>query len=153
MAEGLLRNLLPEKFQEAVVVSSAGTDALHGNWATDYAIKVMQEYDIDISSHRARLLNRQMIASADLILAMEQYHLKVIRSLKSFTGSKSFLLSTFDRSRRSFDSSRTSFDNSNAPYDVPDPIGGDLSLYRESAELIHGCLAGVYAYLEEKHEI
>jgi protein-tyrosine phosphatase len=153
MAEGLLRNLLPEKFQGTVAVSSAGTDALHGNWATDHAIKIMQEYDIDISAHRARLLNRQMIAGADLILAMEQYHLKVIRSLKSFTSSKSSLLSTFDRSRTSFDRSRTSFDRSNAHYDVPDPIGGDLNLYRDSAQLIHGCLAGVYAYLEEKHEI
>ncbi len=166
MAEGLIRNLLPEKLKEAVVVSSAGTDALHGNRATDYAIKVMQEYDIDISSHRARLLSRQLVAEGNLILAMEQYNLKVIRSLKRFTGSKSFLISTFDRSQTLFDRTRTSFDtsrtpydtsptddSSRTPYDVPDPIGGDLNLYRESARLIHECLAGVYRYVEEQNEI
>jgi len=145
MAEGLLRHELPDKFQETVAIASAGTDALHGNWATDFAIRIMQEYGIDISSHRARALSRQMISAADLILVMEQYHLNVIRTLKRKASSKSFLISMFDKSRTSFDSSR-------APYDVPDPIGGDLNLYRESARLIHACLAGVYAYLEEHNE-
>jgi len=138
MAEGLLRHKLPDNFQEKTVIASAGTDALHGNRATDFAIKVMQEYDVDISSHRARLLSRPMISEANLILVMEQYHLKVIRNLKRKASSKSFLLSAFDSSR--------------APYDVPDPIGGELKLYRESAQLIHDCLAGVYTYLEEYNE-
>jgi len=138
MAEGLLRHFLPDNFQEKAVIASAGTDALHGNWATDFAIKVMQEYDVVISSHRARLLSQQMISKANLILVMEQYHLKVIRTLKRKASSKSFLISAFDSSR--------------APYDVPDPIGADLKLYRQSAQLIHDCLAGVYTYLKEQND-
>ncbi len=145
MGEGLLKHYLPEHFQEKVVITSAGTDALHGNWATDFAIRVMSEYGIDISAHRARLLSRQMISEANLILVMEQYHLKVIRALERFAGSKSYLITTFYRSR-------TSFDESRAPSDVPDPIGADLAVYRESAQLIHDCLAGVYTYLEEHNE-
>ena len=76
MAVGMLRHFLPEKFKEILTVSSAGTDALHGNQATALAIQAMKQYGIDISHHRARRLNRSMVAEADLILAMEQYHLK-----------------------------------------------------------------------------
>jgi len=146
MAEGLLRHKLPENFQAQVAIASAGTDALHGNWATDDAIRVMQEYGVDITSHRARLLSRQMISEANLILVMEQYHLKIIRSHRRKARSKSFLISTFA-------GSATSFDGSGAPTEIPDPIGGDLNLYREAAQLIHDCVAGVYAYIEEQNEI
>jgi len=138
MAEGLLKHKLFETFKDRVTVSSAGTDALHGNWATDLAITAMQGYGIDISSHRARRLNRQMVSEAGLILAMEQYHLKIIRSLRRFVNAKSFLLTEFDKFR--------------TPYDVPDPIGGDLDLYIESAQLINECLEGVNTYLKEKNE-
>ena len=151
MAEGLLRHKLPENLKERVLIASAGTDALHGNLATDFAIMVMQEYGVDLFSHRARLLSRQMVVDADLILAMEQYHLKIIKSLKRKAISKSFLMRAFDGSRTSSDRFQTK--NSRASYDVPDPIGGDLNLYRESAQLIHDCLAGVYTYLEEQNEI
>ncbi|MFC1876360.1 low molecular weight protein-tyrosine-phosphatase [Thermodesulfobacteriota bacterium] len=135
MTVGMLRYLLPEKFKEIITVSSAGTDALHGNRATDFAIQAMKHYGIDISGHRARRLNRSMVAEADLILAMEQYHLKIIRGMQFFGAGKTHLLSRFDDSRK--------------PYDIQDPIGGGLDLYTESAKLIHNCLDGIYSYTEE----
>ena len=109
---------------------------MHGNRATDLAVQAVQDYGVDISAHRARRLNRSMITEADLILAMEQYHLMVIRSMLMFGAGKSHLLSDFDSSQ--------------ASYDVPDPIGGDLDLYIESAKLIHDCLGGVYMHIEGK---
>ena len=136
MAEGMLRHLFAEKFKEIVTVSSAGTDALHGNQATFFAIQTMKKYGIDISHHRARRLNRSMVANADLILAMEQTHLKIIRATQLFGNSKAHLMSRFDSSRK--------------PSDIPDPIGGGLDLYMESAKRIHNCLDGIYAYIEEQ---
>lgn len=136
MAEGMLRHLIPEDFKKIVTVSSAGTDALHGNRATDFAILTMKHYGIDILDHRARRLNKPMLAEADLILTMEQYHLKIIRSMQWFDGGKAHLISHFDTSRE--------------PYDVPDPMGSDLDFYIESARLIHNCLGGIYSYLEER---
>ena len=136
MAEGMLRYFMPENFKEIVTVSSAGTDALHGNQATDFAIQTMKHYGIDIFDHRARRLNRPMVVEADLILVMEQYHLKFIRAMQWFGAGKAHLISHFDDTRE--------------PYDVPDPMGGGLDLYIESAGLIHNCLVGIYAYLEER---
>ncbi len=77
-----------------------------------------------------------MVAEADLILAMEQYHLRIIRVMQFFGAGKTHLLSRFDTSRK--------------PYDLPDPLGGGPELYRESAKRIHNCLEGFYAYLEER---
>jgi protein-tyrosine-phosphatase len=135
MAVGMLRHFLPEKFKGFITVSSAGTDALHGNQATALAIQAMRHYGIDISDHRARRLNRSMVAEADLILGMEQYHLKIIRRMQLFGVGKTHLLSRFDDFRK--------------PYDIQDPLGGSLDLYTESAKLIHNCLDGIYLYIEE----
>ena len=135
MTVGMLRHLLPKKFKENITVSSAGTDALHGNQATDFAIQAMQYYGIDISDHRARSLSRSMVVEADLILAMEKYHLKIIRGMQIFGAGKAHLLSRFDNTRK--------------PYDMQDPIDGGLDLYAETAKRIHHCLDGIHSYLEE----
>ena len=138
MTVGMLRHLLPEKIKEIITVASAGTDALHGNQATDFAIQAMQYYGIDISDHRARRLNRTMVVEADLILAMEQYHLKIIRGMQLFGAGKTHLLGRFGDFRK--------------PYDLQDPIGGGLDLYMETAKQIHNCLGGIQSYIEEHIE-
>jgi len=139
MAQGMLRHFMPESFKEIVTVSSAGTEALHGNQARVFAIQAMKHYGIDISDHRARRLNRPMVAGADLILAMEQYHLKIIRVMQLFGAGKAHLLSRFDNSRK--------------PYDLPDPMGGGPDIYKGSAKLIYNCLEGFYSYLEERIDV
>lgn len=135
MALGMLRHFMPQKYEKIITTSSAGTDALHGNLPTAFAIQAMTHYGIDISDHRARRLNISMVTGADLILAMEQYHLKIIRRMQLFGAGKAHLLSRFDNIRK--------------PYDMQDPLGGELDLYLESAQRIHDCLDGVFAYLGE----
>ncbi len=139
MAQGMLRHFMPGSFKEIVTVSSAGTEALHGNQPSVNAIQAMKHYGIDISAHRARGLNRSMVAGADLILAMEQYHLKIIRTMRFFGAGKAHLLSRFDNSRK--------------PYDLPDPMGGGPDIYSESVKLIYNCLEGFYSYLEERIDV
>ncbi len=135
MTVGMLRHFLAEKFKKIITVASAGTDALHGNQATVFAIQAMQYFGIDISDHRARRLSRSMVVEADLILAMEKYHLKIIRGMQIFGAGKAHLLSRFDNTRK--------------PYDMQDPIDGGLDLYAETAKRIHHCLDGIHSYLEE----
>jgi protein-tyrosine-phosphatase len=98
----------------------------------------MQYYGIDISDHRARRLGRTMVVEADLILAMEQYHLKIIRGMQLFGAGKTHLLGRFGDFRK--------------PYDLRDPIGGGLDLYTETAKQIHSCLDGIQSYIEERIE-
>ena len=76
MAEALLRDALRGK--EEIAVESAGLGALVDYPASDYAVELMQERGIDITSHRARQLAPEMVSAADLILVMELGHKKAI---------------------------------------------------------------------------
>ena len=76
MAEALLGDAL--RGQTDITVESAGLGALVGHPASDYAVELMHERGIDITSHRARQLDPEMVSAADLILVMELGHKKAI---------------------------------------------------------------------------
>ena len=116
------------------MISSAGTHALHGSMAQPHAIAVMQGFDIDISGHRARQLSGTLARSSDLILVMEQYHLRLVKATSIFSPAKARMLTAFEANGR--------------PYDVPDPMGGPITAYETSAAIIRNCVKGVYAYLD-----
>ena len=76
MAEALLRDAL--RGEEEITVESAGLGALVGHSASDFAVELMRERGVDITSHRARQLHPDMVRAADLILVMELGHKKAI---------------------------------------------------------------------------
>ncbi len=135
MAEGMLINSLPAGLVGRVAISSAGTHALHGNQAQPHAIAVMQAIGVDISGHRARQLSGTLVRSSDLVLAMETFHLKLIKMKSLFSPARARLLTEF-----SADGDR---------HDVPDPMGAPVASYEASAAIIDSCVKGVYAYLEK----
>ena len=139
MAEGLIKDMLSKAMQARISVSSAGTHAIHGNQASDFAVEVMQDYGVDIAGHRARVLSKPMLKQADLVLVMEKNHLNYIRFMSFFSMKKVCRISEFDKNAE--------------PYDLPDPIGGDIEQYRATALLLKTCLKGVYEYLEETLQI
>lgn len=67
MAEQLLKIELPQK-----AISSAGLGALVNAPADDHAQALMTELGHDISQHRGRQINAELISQADLILVMTQ---------------------------------------------------------------------------------
>ena len=135
MAEGLINHMLSDAMRVRISVSSAGTHAIHGNQASDFAVQVMQATGIDIAGHRARMLSKPMLKQADLVLVMEKNHLHYIRFMPFFSMKKVHRISEFDENSE--------------PYDFPDPIGGDIEQYRSTALLLKTCLKGVYEYLEK----
>ncbi len=64
--------------EEEITVESAGLGALVGHSASDFAVELMRERGVDITSHRARQLHPDMVRAADLILVMELGHKKAI---------------------------------------------------------------------------
>jgi protein-tyrosine phosphatase len=72
MAEALLRERLRSRSVDATV-SSAGI-SFEGRAATDDAIEAAEAYDLDISEHRSRLMNVELVLGADLIIGMERLH-------------------------------------------------------------------------------
>jgi protein-tyrosine-phosphatase len=72
MAEGLLRDRLQARGVDAIV-SSAGI-TFDGRAATNEAIRAAAAYDLDISAHRSRLMNAELVFDADLVIGMERLH-------------------------------------------------------------------------------
>ena len=119
IAEAIARKLIIERGLSDVELASAGTSAWDGAPASDGALLVGMERSLDLSQHRAQTLTRDLVADADLVLAMGPHHLERIEALGG--SGKSYLLTDF-----------ASHGASARP--VNDPIGGELELYRATAD-------------------
>jgi protein-tyrosine-phosphatase len=119
LADALARKVIVERALADVEVQSAGTSAWDGAPASDGALLVGMERGLDLSQHRAQTLTRELVRDADLILAMGPHHLERIEALGG--AGKSFLVTEF-----------ASRGASSRP--VNDPIGGELELYRATAD-------------------
>jgi protein-tyrosine-phosphatase len=120
MAEGILKTLLAERGVTNVAVGSAGIGAMDGMLATPFAIEAARHWNVDISAHRARLLNQSLIQEADLILAMSPEHVAAILRKVPEAASKTFLLKGFPSP---YNSSQEG---------IQDPIGGTLDDYNQT---------------------
>jgi protein-tyrosine-phosphatase len=119
MAEVIARKITIERGLHDVEIVSAGTSAHDGSPASDGALLVGMERNMDLSVHRAQTLSRDLVRDADLILAMGPHHLERIEALGG--SGRAYLLSEF-ASRGA--SSRA----------ISDPIGAELDVYRSTAD-------------------
>jgi protein-tyrosine-phosphatase len=118
LAEAIARRIAAERALD-VEVGSAGTSAWEGAPASDGSLLVGIERGLDLNGHRSRQLTRELVAATDLIIAMGPHHLERIEALGG--EGKSYLLTTY-----------ASHGESSRP--VSDPMGGDLSVYRATAD-------------------
>jgi protein-tyrosine-phosphatase len=119
LAEALARKVIVERALGDVDVISAGTSAWDGASASDGALLVGMERNLDLSQHRAQTLTRELVRDSDLVLAMGPHHLERIEALGG--SGRAYLLTDY-ASRGA--SSRA----------INDPIGGELDIYRTTAD-------------------
>lgn len=118
LAEAMTRRLAAQRGL-ALTVSSAGTSASDGATASDGSMLVGLERDVDLSSHRARVLTKALVNEASVILAMSPHH--VARVIALGGAEKAHLLRDYaagDAAGRS----------------VQDPFGAGLDAYRRMAD-------------------
>ena len=126
MAEGLLRARLAEAdLQSVIEVSSAGTWTGDGIPATDHAVTTLAECGIDIGGHRSREVTEELLAGADLVLAMTSGHVQAMASEFPAARDKILLFSTL----------------MGGTWDVADPVGGTPEDYRATARLLEDLIA------------
>lgn len=126
MAEAIARAMVAERGIEDFIVSSAGTSAWDGSPASDPAVLVAMEHGIDLTSHRSRVLTREIVEQADLVLVMGSHHLE--RAVALNNGGKAHLLTHY-----------ASRGASATP--VADPFGGDLDAYRVTFDELKATIA------------
>ena len=117
LAEEMLKRTLKERGIDGVSVTSAGTGAWDGAPASEGAYLVGLERGLDLSGHRARLLTRELVDQADLILTMARHHRARVDELGG--DGRVFVLGEY--AGREGDGA-----------EVSDPFGGDLDVYRNT---------------------
>lgn len=121
LAAALLERAVQARGLSDLTVTSAGTGAWDGAPASEGAYLVGLERGLDLSGHRARLLTRELVEQADLILTMARHHRARVDELGG--EGRVFVLGEY-AGRESDDC------------EVSDPFGGLIDVYRDTyAEL------------------
>jgi len=117
----------------SIAIGSAGTDAAPGMPATPEAVAACRALGIEIGSHRSRRLDREAVAGADLLLAMEPHHVARARALAPAARTRIATLAAY--AGRGTDEG------------IADPIGGGAARYRQTRDAIADLLERVVARL------
>jgi protein-tyrosine-phosphatase len=120
VAEALLRDRLHKRGLDDWTVSSAGVWAEFSRGAADNSILVMDQYGLGINDHTARMVEKDHLQAADLVLCMETGHVEALRTEFAPYAYKVFLLTAMV----------------GQSYSIHDPFGEPLIAYqRMAAEL------------------
>lgn len=111
--------------EEQLQAESAGTYAMYGNPAADLSQMVCAENDLDVSAHRSRPIDINLVNRADLILCMTTQHKEDLLNIFPHLDQKIFTLKEFGQS----DIDKKS---------IRDPYGKAMQYYREAFEIITG---------------
>ncbi len=119
MAEGIARHLAPSIEPEGAetLIRSAGVAAGKGAPATPEAAMAVSGMGIELTDHSSTPLTLEMIRESDHIYGLTQSHVAAVLRMDPSAEGKVELL---DPGRE----------------DVPDPIGGDQTLYNQTAETL-----------------
>ncbi len=128
MGEIMFKEMIKEIKDMDIKVVSAGTWALEGHRASQNAIKVMEERNIDLSKHRSTPLTESLVNEADLILTMTKNHKNQILSQVPKAHEKVYTLKEY---------------GSYNFVDIMDPFGGNIQIYRKCATEIEEALKKV----------
>lgn len=131
MAEGILKKMLRENEVEDFEVSSAGISTLSGVPASLFTMEVSKARNVDLSQHRSRQLNKQILKKADLILAMSDEHLEYVRKTDKGALDRTHLLKVFSSSGHQIDEKdpASNKDENTGVLYIKDPIGGSIDDY------------------------
>ena len=155
MGEVLLRQRLEDRGLDARVPSSGvGPD---GDPAHAHAREVMAEAGLDLSSHRSRIVNEDMAAGVDLVIGMEQRHVREVVVIRPELFTKAYTLPDLvfraenhgARGTRPFDEwlaelgqdrKRADLFRQDRRLEVTDPIGGSRKAFQRTAAQLNDLL-------------
>ena len=118
----------------SVEVESAGLSARDGEPASQQARQVAQEWGVDLSAHRARLLTRERLVAARLVLTMTEDHKRRVLAMAPEMAGRVFTLGEY----------------AGVPGDVEDPFGQDLERYRATARELESLTRQAASRLERE---
>jgi protein-tyrosine-phosphatase len=128
LAEVLARRIAERRGLADVKITSAGTNAWDNAPASDEALLVGMERQVDLTGHRSRKLTPAIVSEADLIFVMTSAHLEQVKQMGG--RGKAHVLD--------------SYASGAGGAGIDDPYGGDLSVYRDTADALERHLEKVF---------
>lgn len=119
-----------------MVFASAGTFAYDGMPASKNAVAVLKEAGIDLSAHRSRRFDARAAKWADIIFAMEAGHIAAMKSAAPGQTHKMHTLLGYAAGEKGIPSK--------PGYDVEDPYGGGIDVYRKVRDQIANAIALIF---------
>lgn len=147
MAEGIFNSLVGSRnlSKGSFSASSAGVAAYTGDAANPHSTKVLkEEFGIDISSHRSRIIDDRILGQADIILTMTCEHKRIVISIFPEFKAKVFTLKEFAQCTKN----NPDMEQNNSSLDVTDPYGMSEGVYKRCAEEIKIAVEKVVERLE-----
>jgi len=156
--------LLARRAHEAGLIletGSAGSAATPGSPATDHAVEVLAERGIDLGRHRARRLDADVVAAAELIVVMTRPHEAAVAGIDQAARARTFLAGEVarlaghvappaeDRADRAawvaaMHGARGGHMTTGRTADeVPDPWGESVEVYRRTADRLDGLVSAL----------
>lgn len=142
MAEYMFKSIIPPNWQNMTKIESAGTLGIIGAPAADEAIEVLREIKIDLASHRSQGIDLEWLKGMDIVFVMSQEHIEFIDQEYPQEKSKVFRLREYAQNASDKD----------ADYDIADPVGLSLDVFRATREQIHDELLRILPVLSAKIE-
>jgi tRNA threonylcarbamoyl adenosine modification protein (Sua5/YciO/YrdC/YwlC family) len=135
MAKALMEKFVNKSgISEKVHVDSAGTSTFAGIGAAPHTVSVLKDEGVDVSGHRGKNVNKDILKRSDIIFVMEKYHRNAIISLMPEIKDKVRLLKE--------------------DTDIPDPIGRPIEEYKRVMGVIKEEVENVFLeiFKEEKNK-
>jgi protein-tyrosine phosphatase len=107
----------PQLRSASINVRSAGTLDMDHHEAGDKAIQVMNAQGLDLTSHRSRHIDQDLVDWSDIILVMEEEH-------------REYILDQFAHARNKV---KMLTELAGEEGNIPDPIGQGIETYRQCA--------------------
>lgn len=127
----VLMNKIAEERNLDIQTESAGIFASCGTGATYEAAEVVKTYyDADLSKHRSKGISQELFDASDLILTMT-------KEQKLFFGNNKKVY--------------TICEYAGLDYEISDPYGGDIEVYKKTAEQIYKAEEKVADRLEKEN--
>ena len=134
MAKALLKEIVIKKrIDQEWQIDSAGTWGQEGEFAADGVQKILEDRGINLKGHRSKIVNRELIQSANLILTMESGHKEALQLEFPEYANRVYLLSEMV----------------NQVFDIEDPFGGPLNRYEHTAQVIEQILIRGFERIQE----
>jgi len=130
MAQAWFESRLAEAAIHHVKTDSAGLLGIVGSEAAPEAVAVLQEFGVDLSTHRSRALDAERLARADLTLVMSLKQLAQFRRRWPGHLGPVHLLRAFEAGA----------EPAEGPPDLDDPVGRPIEVFRTTFDVIRPCV-------------